>query len=137
MWRMGWNKWVWLRKEFFFANAKLKIHVRQLKSITYPKIRLYAYMEKVGMDVVKMQKHMAHFLSFTLGSSILDEWKCQTIYRFPSQNVWECKNLWMLMGPFIEIQPYSPLPKVVGPHGKLPMSVVMDPIWHPLNMWMI
>jgi hypothetical protein len=62
-----------LRKEFFFANAKLKIHVRQLKSTTYPKIRLYVYAEKVGMDVVKMQKDMAHFLSFTLGFSILNE----------------------------------------------------------------
>jgi hypothetical protein len=46
------------------------------------------------------------------------------------------KNLKMLMGLFIEIQPYLPLPKVVGLHGKLPMNVVMDPIWHPLNMWM-
>ncbi len=62
-----------IEQSVFFSNAKLKIHVRQLKSTTYPKIQLYAYTKKVGMDVVKMQKHMAHFLSFTLGSSIRDE----------------------------------------------------------------
>jgi hypothetical protein len=73
MWRMGEINGCDWAKCFFFANTKLKIHVRQLKSTTYPKIRLYTYTEKVGMDVVKMQKHMAHFLSFTLGCFVLDE----------------------------------------------------------------
>jgi hypothetical protein len=84
------------------------------------------------MDVVKMQKDMAHFLSFTLGFSILNEWKCQTICRFPSENVWECKKLKNVNGAIYSYPTILTIAK-----GGWSMNVVMDPIWHPLNMWMI
>jgi hypothetical protein len=73
---MGGCDW---QKHNYFAKTKLKIHVRQLKSITCPKIYLWALLEMHYIAMEPMQNPMARSLSFTLGSSILDEWESQII----------------------------------------------------------
>ncbi len=68
----------------------MKIHVRQLRSITCPKICLRAPSEMPCTIVVPMQNPMAFSLSSTLGFSILDEWESQIILGPPFLNAWEC-----------------------------------------------
>jgi len=86
--RCDWSKCL------YFAKAKLKIHVRQLRSIPCPKIYLWALLEIFGTTMVQMcQNPMAHYCSYTLGSSVLYEWESQIIPRPPSLNAWICGKL--------------------------------------------
>jgi hypothetical protein len=71
-------------------KTKLKIHVKQLKSITCPKICLHVPSKMPYTVVVLVQNPMAHSLSFALGFSILEEWESQTIHGPPFLNAWEC-----------------------------------------------
>jgi hypothetical protein len=87
---VGWCDW---QKHNYFAKTKLKIHVRQLRSITCPKICLWALLEMPYTTMVPTQNPMARSLSFTLGFSILNEWECQIIPRPPFLNARECEKL--------------------------------------------
>jgi hypothetical protein len=69
-----------------FAKIKLKIHVKQLKSITFSKIHLWALLEMPCIAMVPMWSPMVHSLSFALGFYILDEWESQIIPRLPFLN---------------------------------------------------
>ncbi len=59
-----WTKWL------CFAKQKLKIHVRQFKSMTCPKICLQILFERLSITILLVWKPMAHSLSSTLGSSM-------------------------------------------------------------------
>ncbi len=73
-----------------FAKTKLKIHVRQLRSITCLIICLWALSKMFCTFVVPVQNPMAHSFSFALGSSILNECESQIILRPPFLNAWKC-----------------------------------------------
>jgi hypothetical protein len=62
---VGFNK-----KNMCYAKLKLQIHVMQLRSMTCLQIHMRAHFERFGVEVMPMQKPMAHSLTFTLGSSI-------------------------------------------------------------------
>ncbi len=51
-----------------FANYKLKIHMKQLSSITCPNMPLWTPSKKLNNVVMLMQNPIAHSLSSTLGS---------------------------------------------------------------------
>jgi len=70
------------------AQQRLKIHMRQVRSITCPNICVQTLLESPHMVVVPMQNPMVHFHPSTLlGSSILDELVSQIMHGPPSQNV--------------------------------------------------
>jgi hypothetical protein len=73
---MGGCDW---QKHNYFAKTKLKIHAKQLKCITCPKICLWALLEMPYTAMEPIQNPMARSLSFTLGSCILDERESQII----------------------------------------------------------
>jgi hypothetical protein len=82
----------WL-KHNYSTKTKLKIHVKQLRSITCPKIHLQAYLEMPYKAMVLVWNPIVRSFSFASVSSILDECKSQIIPRPPFLNAWECGKL--------------------------------------------
>jgi hypothetical protein len=80
-------------KHNYSTKTKLKIHVRQLRSITCPKICLWAPSKMPCTIMVLVRNPMVCSLSFTLGSSVIDEQESQIILGPPFLNARECEKL--------------------------------------------
>jgi glyoxylate carboligase len=75
------------------TQQRLKIHVKQVRSITCPNIRLGKPSKILRTIVVPVQNPIAHHRSLALSSFILDELVSQIIHGLPSQNVGQREKL--------------------------------------------
>jgi hypothetical protein len=73
-------------KHYVLTNDKLKIHVKQLRSINCPNMHLRAPFARFGIIIMPMKNPMVHSLSSTLGSSICDELASQIMFNLAFQN---------------------------------------------------
>ncbi len=117
------------------TQQRLKVHVKQVRSLTCPNIHLWTPLEIPCIAMVPMQNPITHFRSSTLGSSILDDWcpksclDCHPKMHDNAKNSQEHVRL-----PEVG-QPYWPQPKVVGHHVEQQKNVILDPTCCPLGMW--
>lgn len=98
----------WISKTYLFNKAKLKIQMKQLISVTCPKIHLWIPLESPNIVVVVVWNPMAHSISFTLGSSILDELESKSSMGLHPKMHESVKNSTRLIGLLVEVQPYWP-----------------------------
>ncbi len=135
VWKMGWSGLEWLGKTSWFYQCQIENPCEVIKVHELPQNPPMGSLRKRGMVVMSMWKTMAHSLSFTLDSSILDELKSQTLLGPPFQNVWKCKkNLEMLIRLLVKVQSYWPLPNVGNRHSELRMIGILNIIYHPPSM---
>jgi len=85
-----------LAKRSCFANYELKIHMKELSSITCPDMPLWTPSTKLNNVIMLMQNPIAPSLSSTLGSSM----------HLERQEIGE--NTKRLIGLLVEVQPHWP-----------------------------
>lgn len=109
-WRCNmWRSWMGgLIKTYLFNQGQSENPNETINIHHCPKIHLWIPLENPNIVVVAMWNPMAHSISFTLGSSILDELEFKSSMGLHLKTHESVKNSTRLIGLLVEVQPYWP-----------------------------